>query len=114
MQLIEMDGFTILDKRQVQLTEQRAREFYAEHAGKPFFPALISFMTSGPIWALHLHHQDAVTKWRDLMGPTNTQKARAEAPLTLRALYGTGVQRSSLAVTIHIATASPCTCLAQR
>ena len=90
MQLIELDGFTVLEQRQLLLTQQRAGEFYKEHDGKPFFDTLIGFMTSGPIWALLLASPDAIPKWRALMGPTNTLKARAEAPTSLRAIYGTG------------------------
>ena len=96
LQLIEQDGFTILEAKRLQLSEQRAQDFYAEHVGKSFFGNLKAFMTSGHIWALLLAAPDAVPKWRALMGPTNTQKARAEAPQSLRAIYGTGA-RASLA-----------------
>jgi nucleoside diphosphate kinase len=90
MQLAELDGFTILEQRSMTLTEQSAREFYKEHTGKPFFDHLVAFMTSGPMCALLLSAPDAVKKWRALMGPTNTQRAQAEAPSSLRAIYGTG------------------------
>eukprot|EP00798_Chlamydomonas_sp_ICE-L_P026071 gene26071-11774_t len=88
-QLIKLQGFTIVAQEKVQLTRMRAEEFYAEHAGKPFFPNLITFMTSGPIWALVLAKSNAIRSWRGMMGPTNTLKAKLEAPKTLRALYGT-------------------------
>lgn len=63
-----------------QLSKERAEQFYGEHAGKPFFPGLVSFMTSGPIWALVLERPGAIYEWRALMGPTNTLVARKEAP----------------------------------
>jgi hypothetical protein len=63
-----------------QLTRARAEEFYGEHYGKPFFPRLVEFMTSGPIWALVLARPGAIKAWRELMGPTNVFTARAEKP----------------------------------
>ena len=64
----------------LQLTQARAEEFYGEHKGKDFFPRLVSFMTSGPIWALVLAKPGAILGWRALMGPTNVFKAREEQP----------------------------------
>jgi len=54
------------------LTKENARQFYGEHKGKLFFENLISFMTSGPVIGLELVGENAVKKWRDLLGPTNT------------------------------------------
>lgn len=90
MQLIELDGFHILERRKIQLGRTHVMEFYAEHVKEPYFSQLLSFMTSGPILALILAKQDAVAAWRSLMGPTNIEVARDTAPSTLRALYGTG------------------------
>jgi nucleoside diphosphate kinase len=72
------------------LTSAHVRDFYAEHLEKSFFGKLQQFMSSGPIWALVLAKQDAVAQWRSMMGPTDSLKAKAVAPGTLRALYGTG------------------------
>lgn len=63
-----------------QLTKSKAEQFYGEHAGKPFFAGLVSFMTSGPIWALVLAKPGAILAWRALMGPTNTLVAKKSAP----------------------------------
>lgn len=63
-----------------QLTPQRAQDFYGEHKGKPFFETLVNFMTSGPVYALVLAKQNAIKEWRSLMGPTNSNTARAEKP----------------------------------
>ena len=72
-----------------QLTEAEAKEFYGEHEGKPFFPNLISFMTSGPIYALCMSKIGAISAWRALMGPTNSKEVREIKPTSLRAIYGT-------------------------
>ncbi len=64
----------------MQLTPQRAQDFYGEHKGKPFFETLVNFMTSGPVYALVLAKKDAIKEWRSLMGPTNSNTARAEKP----------------------------------
>jgi UMP-CMP kinase family protein len=89
IQKIEAAGFVVVASKEHSLTNAQAAEFYAEHEGKPFFNALVSFMTSGPVTALLLERPGAIKGWRALMGPTNTTKAREEAPDSLRALYGT-------------------------
>lgn len=81
--------------RRPQLTRRRAEEFYAEHAGKPFFAGLVEFMTSGPIYALCLAKAHAIHAWRAAMGPTNSEKARETAPKSLRALFGTDGRRNA-------------------
>eukprot|EP00892_Ulva_mutabilis_P008667 jgi/Ulvmu1/6172/UM028_0028.1 len=96
MQLIELDGFHILEQRIVQLSHSHVVDFYSEHSGKPFFPNLQAFMTSGPILALILAKQDAINAWRALMGPTNSEVARETAPSTLRALYGTDGTKNAM------------------
>jgi len=62
------------------MTMDVAKEFYKEHEGKPFFEELTNWMCSEPIYAMKLQKEDAVKSWRTLMGPTNSEKARAEAP----------------------------------
>ncbi|QDZ21196.1 nucleoside diphosphate kinase [Chloropicon primus] len=89
MHAIESNGFYIIAKKYIQLTEAEAKEFYGEHEGKPFFPNLITFMTSGPIYALCMSKIGAISAWRALMGPTNSKEAREIKPTSLRALYGT-------------------------
>ena len=73
----------------LQLSKARAEEFYGEHAGKPFFGKLVSFMTSGPIVAAVLARRGAIKEWRSLLGPTNSEAARQSAPDSIRAVYGT-------------------------
>jgi len=94
--LTELAGFKVVVKKKFLLTKQRAEEFYAEHRGKPFFGKLVTFMTSGPIYAMILSKRNAIKDWRALMGPTDSLKAKKEAPKSLRALYGTdGTQNAT-------------------
>lgn len=73
-------GFEIAQQQTVTLTKEKAESFYKEHEGKPFFETLTQFMSSGPAVILVLRRDDAIAKWRQLLGPTNTEKARQEAP----------------------------------
>ena len=78
---IENSGLNIVLKKQLLLTRNQAEGFYAEHNGKPFFEALINFMTSGPVQVQVLKGDEAVSRYRKLMGNTNPKKA---SPGTLR------------------------------
>ena len=89
MFLIEQSGLVITEKAYMQLSPERAAAFYAEHRDKSFFPALTTFMTSGPIWVLVLAGVDAIASWRTLMGPTDSDAARSMAPDSIRARFGT-------------------------
>jgi nucleoside-diphosphate kinase len=71
----ESNGLRIVAAKMVQLSRQDAEGFYAEHKGRPFFPALIEFMTSGPVTVQVLEGEGAVLKNRELMGATNPQEA---------------------------------------
>lgn len=88
-EIMQQEGFTILQKRNLQLSPEQASEFYEEHFGKAFFHDLITYMTSGPIMVYSLARDDAIAQWRKLIGPTNTSVAQEEAPESLRAKYGT-------------------------
>ncbi len=71
----ETNGLRIVASKMVRLTDESAGGFYAEHAERPFFPDLISFMTSGPVMVQVLEGEGAVAKNRELMGATNPQEA---------------------------------------
>jgi len=94
--IILRSGFAILQKRRVHLTPEQASDFYAEHYGKLFFPSLVAYMSSGPIIVLMIAKDSAISYWRELIGPTNTIKARQTHPECLRAIYGTDDQRNAL------------------
>ncbi|XP_070545180.1 nucleoside diphosphate kinase homolog 5-like [Ptychodera flava] len=95
-EIILRSGFTILQKRRVHLTPEQTSDFYAEHYGKMFFPSLVAYMSSGPIVAMVLARECAISYWRELIGPTNTLKARETHPDSIRALYGTDDQRNAV------------------
>merc|ERR1719167_1223880 len=95
MDRIAKCGFTILESQKVQLTKERAEAFYAEHKGKGFFGDLVEFMISGPIYALKLGASNAILKWRTLMGPTNFEVAKQEAPQSIRALYASSMTKNA-------------------
>ncbi len=67
---MENHGLRVLQLRVEQLTEERAKKFYAEHEGKPFFAKLVKFMVSGPCIAVALEGDEAIQRWRDIMKTT--------------------------------------------
>ena len=89
LDMIAAAGLNVIFTRLVTLSDAAASAFYGEHAGKPFFPKLKQFMTSGPAMVLVLEGTDAIRTWRKLLGPTNTQKAVQDAPDSIRAKFGT-------------------------
>lgn len=73
----EKADLRIIGARMVQLSRDDAEKFYAVHAERPFFDALVSFMISGPVMVQALEGEDAIAKNRDLMGATNPKEAEA-------------------------------------
>lgn len=71
----ETRGFAIERLELKMVTENLAREHYAEHVEKPFFPELLAFITSGPVVAMELSGESAVSVVRAMMGPTNPADA---------------------------------------
>ena len=71
----------------MKFDEEFASKFYAEHVGKPFYPSLAGYMTSGTIVAMELVGPNAIAKWREIIGPTKKEVAVEKAPNSLRALY---------------------------
>ena len=71
----ESNGLPIIGSKMLRLSEEVAGGFYAEHSERPFFPALIEFMTSGPVVVQVLEGEGAVAKNRELMGATNPKDA---------------------------------------
>jgi nucleoside-diphosphate kinase len=85
---IHKAGFKIVAIKSVRLTKQEAGGLYAVHRERPFFDALIDFMSSGKIFAMVLETDGAITKWRDTMGATDPKKA---APGTIRHDLGASI-----------------------
>ncbi|NAW70669.1 nucleoside-diphosphate kinase [Vibrio sp. V27_P1S3P104] len=90
---IEQAGLRIIAAKMVHLTEQQASGFYAEHEGKPFFAELKKFMTSGPIMVQVLEGENAISRYRELMGTTNPEDAACG---TLRADYALSMRYNSV------------------
>jgi nucleoside diphosphate kinase len=73
---IEHSGFKIAMNKVINLTKEQAEQFYAEHKGQPFFDSLVSEMSSGSMLALCLVKEDAVSAWRNLLGPKEKEKVK--------------------------------------
>ena len=89
---IEAKGLRIIALKKLQLSEQLARGFYAVHKQRPFYKDLVSFMSSGPVVVAALEGENAVSVWRELMGPTDSAKAPAG---TVRCDFGTDIERNA-------------------
>ncbi|CAM3542432.1 Nucleoside diphosphate kinase [Vibrio aerogenes CECT 7868] len=92
-QRIEKAGLKIIAAKMVHLNEEQASGFYAEHEGKDFFPKLKEFMTSGPIMVQVLEGEDAIVRYRELMGKTNPEEAACG---TLRSDYALSMSYNSV------------------
>ncbi|ADH99635.1 nucleoside-diphosphate kinase [Salisediminibacterium selenitireducens] len=77
----EQKGFTLTSAKMMTITEELAREHYEEHKDKPFFPELVSFITSGPVFAMIWEGENVVKEARKMMGATNPADAQ---PGTIR------------------------------
>jgi len=90
---IEREGFRIVALRMLRLSRREAEGFYAVHRERPFFADLTAFMCSGPCIALVLEGEDAIARWRAVMGATDPAKA---ADGTLRRTWATNVERNAV------------------
>lgn len=81
-------GFAVKGLRQLQLTKAQAEGFYEVHRERPFFEELTTFMSRSPIVVMALEADDAINKWREVIGATNPASA---ADGTIRQLYGKDV-----------------------
>ncbi|HEY2708815.1 MAG TPA: nucleoside-diphosphate kinase [Caulobacteraceae bacterium] len=82
--VIEDSGLRIVGQRRLQLSRAQAEKFYEIHSERPFYGELVEFMTSGPVVVQVLEGENAVAKYREVMGATNPANA---APGTIRQLY---------------------------
>ncbi|MCH8492626.1 nucleoside-diphosphate kinase [Aliidiomarina sp.] len=89
----ETSGLRIVGQKMMHLSKEQAEGFYAEHSERPFFGALVEFMTSGPIVVMALEGEDAVRKNREIMGATNPQEAAAG---TLRADFAETIDENAV------------------
>ena len=89
----EKGGLRIVASKMLQLSEEQARGFYAEHDGKPFFADLCSYMRSGPVMVQVLEGEDAIVTNRLLMGATNPKEAD---PGTIRADFAESIDANAV------------------
>ncbi|MCB2379353.1 nucleoside-diphosphate kinase [Hymenobacter sp. BT635] len=93
LQMIEEGGFRIVSLKKVQLTAERAGEFYAVHKERPFYGDLVKYMSSGPIVAAILEKDNAVADFRTLIGATNPAQA---AEGTIRKKYAKSIEANAV------------------
>ncbi|MDQ7051300.1 MAG: nucleoside-diphosphate kinase [Enterobacterales bacterium] len=89
----EAAGLKIVASKMMQLSQEKAEGFYAEHSERPFFKDLISFMTSGPVMVQALEGENAVKANREIMGATNPADA---ARGTLRADFADSIDENAV------------------
>ena len=91
--MIEEAGLRIVAQRRIRMTEEQAKGFYAVHAERPFYSDLVAFMTSGPVVVQVLEGEDAIARYRDVMGATDPAEA---AEGTIRKLFAENIERNSV------------------
>ena len=93
IEMIEKAGLRIVGLRLAKLSDAQARAFYDVHKERPFFPSLVAFMTSGPCVVMAIEGENAIARYREVMGPTDSTKAPAG---TIRNKYGTNIERNAV------------------
>jgi nucleoside-diphosphate kinase len=91
--VIEKAGLRIVAQKRIRMARQQAEAFYAVHKERPFFGELVQFMTSGPVVVQVLEGDNAVTKYREVMGATNPAQA---AEGTIRKQFAQSVGENSV------------------
>ena len=92
-QIIEENGLRIIAQKRIKLSSDQAIKFYSIHNKKPFFNDLINYMTSWPVIVQDLEANNAVDKYREIMGATNPEKAKNG---TIRKILALNVQENSV------------------
>src|SRR5918995_4761484 len=86
--IIEKAGLRIIAQKRIRMTKGQAETFYAVHKARPFFGELVEFMTSGPVVVQVLEGENAIAKYREVMGATDPAKA---AEGTIRKKFGANI-----------------------
>jgi nucleoside-diphosphate kinase len=89
--LVEQNGFRIVGLNLRRMGKHEAEAFYAVHKERPFFSGLVQFMTEGPVVVMVLERENAIAKWREVMGATNPANA---ADGTIRKLFAENIERN--------------------
>jgi nucleoside-diphosphate kinase len=91
--MIEQAGLRIIAQRRVRITREQAETFYGVHRARPFFGELVEFMTSGPVVVQVLEGENAIARYRDIMGATDPAKAAAG---TIRKVHARSIGENSV------------------
>jgi nucleoside-diphosphate kinase len=91
--MIEQAGLRIIAQRRVRITREQAETFYAVHSARPFFGELVDFMISGPVVVQVLEGENAIVRYRDIMGATDPAKAAAG---TIRKAHAKSIGENSV------------------
>jgi nucleoside-diphosphate kinase len=91
--MIEKAGLRIVAQKRIRMTRQEAETFYAVHRERPFFRELVEFMTSGPVVVQVLEGENAIARYREIMGATDPAKA---AEGTIRKVHAKTVGENSV------------------
>ena len=91
--IIEKAGLRIIAQKRVRISREQAEKFYGVHRERPFFGELVEFMTSGPVVVQVLQGENAIAKYREVMGATDPAKA---APGTIRKTHAKSIGENSV------------------
>jgi nucleoside-diphosphate kinase len=91
--IIEQAGLHIVAQKRLRITREQAETFYAVHRARPFFGELVDFMISGPVVVQVLEGENAISRYRDVMGATDPAKA---APGTIRKVHARSIGENSV------------------
>ena len=91
--MIEKAGLRIVGQKRVRITKEQAQRFYGVHKERPFFGELVDFMTSGPVVVQVLEGENAIAKYREVMGATDPAKA---AEGTVRKVHAKSIGENSV------------------
>ena len=90
---IEKSGLRIVAQKRLKMSKEQAEGFYAVHKERPFYKDLVAFMTSGPVVVQVLEGENAVVKYREVMGATDPAKAAAG---TIRKDFAESIEANSV------------------
>ena len=93
IEYLEREGLSVVAAKMMHLTKSQAESFYTVHKDRPFFQELVEFMTSGPILVMVLEGENAISRNRQIMGPTDPSKAPAGS---IRGDFATSIERNAV------------------
>ena len=92
-EIFKKNGFKIIDEKKIQIEKSEAEKFYKVHETKPFYDALCTYLSSGPIVVMILEKDNAILANRELMGATNPEDAKEN---TIRKKFGISIDKNSV------------------